>query len=160
MLRVATSASPSYPLIGECCIFGFELHAAAFVELQLEVPVMAKGAHVILGPVPGPLGRVALGARNREDFSPDPYLSGGGMKETITGLQSVGLQACAKHFILNEQESQRNPSFPNGTMQYSDPLEATIRSVSGNADDRTTHELYLWPFADAVKVELARRLTP
>lgn len=41
------------------------------------------------------------------------------MKETITGLQSMGLQACAKHFILNEQDSQRNPPFPNGTMQSS-----------------------------------------
>lgn len=111
----------------------------------------AKGAHIILGPVSGPLGRVALGGRNWEGFSPDPYLTGVGMRETISGLQSVGLQACAKHYILNEQESQRNPSFPNGTMQYSDPPEATIKSVSENADDRTMHEIYLWPFADAVK---------
>jgi beta-glucosidase-like glycosyl hydrolase len=75
----------------------------------------AKGAHVILGPVSGPLGRVALGGRNWEGFSPDPYLTGVGMSQTISGLQSVGLQSCAKHFILNEQETQRNPSFPNGT---------------------------------------------
>ena len=53
----------------------------------------AKGAHVILGPVSGPLGRVALGGRNWEGFSPDPYLTGVGMKETISGLQSVGVQA-------------------------------------------------------------------
>jgi beta-glucosidase len=123
--------------------------------VQMGSEFKAKGAHVILGPVSGPLGRVALGGRNWEGFSPDPYLTGVGMKETITGLQSVGLQACAKHFILNEQESQRNPSFPNGTMQYSDPPEATIKSVSENADDRTTHELYLWPFADAVKAGVA-----
>jgi beta-glucosidase len=115
----------------------------------------AKGAHVILGPVSGPLGRVALGGRNWEGFSPDPYLTGVGMKETISGLQSVGVQACAKHYILNEQESQRNPSFPNGTMQYADNPEATIKSVSENADDRTIHELYLWPFADAVKAGVA-----
>jgi len=31
-----------------------------------------KGAHVILGPVAGPLGRTAYGGRNWEGFSPDP----------------------------------------------------------------------------------------
>jgi len=115
----------------------------------------AKGAHVILGPVSGPLGRIALGGRNWEGFSPDPYLTGVGMRETIAGLQSVGLQACAKHYILNEQESQRNPSFPNGSTTYSDAPGASIKSISENADDRTIHELYLWPFADAVKAGVA-----
>jgi beta-glucosidase len=32
-------------------------------------------------------------------FGPDPYLNGEGAFETIVGLQSVGVQACAKHFI-------------------------------------------------------------
>jgi beta-glucosidase len=27
--------------------------------------------------------------------------------------------------------------------------------MSSNADDRTLHELYLWPFADAVKANVA-----
>jgi hypothetical protein len=31
-------------------------------------------------------------------FSPDPYLSGVAMEETIIGMQSVGVQACAKHY--------------------------------------------------------------
>ena len=115
----------------------------------------AKGAHVILGPVAGPLGRIALGGRNWEGFSPDPYLSGIGMSQTIAGLQSNGLQAVAKHYILNEQETQRNPSYPNGTMQYADDPLATIKSLSANADDRTMHELYLWPFADAVRAGVA-----
>lgn len=35
-----------------------------------------KGAHVILGPVAGPLGRSGYGGRNWEGFSPDPYLTG------------------------------------------------------------------------------------
>ena len=33
----------------------------------------AKGVHVALGPVVGPLGRVAKGGRNWEGFSNDPY---------------------------------------------------------------------------------------
>ena len=58
-------------------------------------------------------------------------------------MQSVGAQACAKHFIGNEQETQRNPSTtPNGK---------TVEAISSNIDDRTMHELYLWPFADAVR---------
>ena len=57
-----------------------------------------KGSHIALGPVCGPLGRSAFSGRNWEGFSPDPYLSGVAMEETIMGIQSVGVQACAKHY--------------------------------------------------------------
>lgn len=43
---------------------------------DLGVEFKAKGAHVILGPVAGPLGRSAYDGRNWEGFSPDPYLTG------------------------------------------------------------------------------------
>jgi beta-glucosidase len=62
-----------------------------------------KGVNVILGPVAGPLGRTPTGGRNWEGFSPDPYLTGIGMSETIKGIQDAGVVACAKHFIVNEQ---------------------------------------------------------
>ncbi|KAF7925812.1 hypothetical protein EAE99_005847 [Botrytis elliptica] len=102
-----------------------------------------KGAHVALGPVAGPLGRHPLGGRNWEGFSPDPYLTGHLMTASITGMQSVGVQTSSKHFIGNEQETQRtNSQLPDGT---------NIDAVSSNIDDRTLHELYLWPFADAVR---------
>ncbi|KAK4192210.1 putative beta-glucosidase A [Podospora australis] len=91
-----------------------------------------KGVDVQLGPVAGPLGRVPQGGRNWEGFSPDPYLTGVAMAETIGGIQSRGVIACAKHYILNEQEHFRG-------------------SVDVRIDDKTMHELYLWPFADAVK---------
>ncbi|KKY16468.1 putative beta-d-glucoside glucohydrolase [Diplodia seriata] len=58
------------------------------------------------------------------------------MQETIIGMQSSGVQACAKHYIANEQELNRN-------------------TISSNLDDRTMHELYLWPFADAVNANVA-----
>ncbi|KIV87904.1 hypothetical protein PV11_03420 [Exophiala sideris] len=101
-----------------------------------------KGAHVALGPVVAPLGRSAYDGRNWEGFSPDPYLTGVAAEETITGMQDTGLQACLKHFIGYEQETQRNPSLS--------PDNVTIESVSSNIDDRTIHELYLWPFANGV----------
>lgn len=101
-----------------------------------------KGVNVALGPVVGPLGRVARGGRNWEGFSNDPYLSGSLTGETIRGLQESVI-ACVKHFILKEQETTRNP-----------PLlwkNSHNQSVSMNVDDKTIHELYLWPFQDAVK---------
>ncbi|KXJ96246.1 glucosidase [Microdochium bolleyi] len=94
------------------------------------------GIHVLLGPSAGPLGKFAEGGRNWEGFSPDPYLSGVGMHQTVEGLQSAGVQACAKHWILNEQERDRT-------------------TLTSNADDRTVHELYVWPFMDAVKANVA-----
>lgn len=63
-----------------------------------------KGAEVALGPVAGPLGRSGYGGRNWEGFSPDPYLTGVLFGDTIEGMQSTGLQACAKRrFLLIEK---------------------------------------------------------
>ena len=86
-----------------------------------------KGSHIALGPVVGPLGRSPFGGRNWEGFSPDAYLSGVLVEDSIIGMQSTGVQACVKHYILNEQETQRNPSTSNGT---------TIEALSSNIDDK------------------------
>ncbi|CAG8979856.1 hypothetical protein HYALB_00002629 [Hymenoscyphus albidus] len=102
-----------------------------------------KGSHVGLGPSAGPLGRHPLGGRNWEGFSPDPYLSGVAMRETILGTQDAGTQTTSRHIIGNEQETQRTNSF------LEDGIE--VHALSSNIDDRTMHELYMWPFADAVK---------
>ncbi|PYI04612.1 putative beta-glucosidase [Aspergillus sclerotiicarbonarius CBS 121057] len=106
-----------------------------------------KGSQVLLGPVAGPLGRSGLGGRNWEGFSPDPYLTGELFTETILGIQEGGVQACAKHYIGNEQETQRQPT--------QNEYGTTIESVSSNIDDRTLHELYLWPFQQAVRAGVA-----
>ncbi|KAL4888878.1 putative beta-glucosidase L [Aspergillus ambiguus] len=94
------------------------------------------GVHVQLAPVAGALGKIPSAGRNWEGFSSDPYLSGIAMGETIHGMQGSGVQACAKHYILNEQEHSRE-------------------TMSSNIDDRTMHEIYLWPFYDAVKANVA-----
>ncbi|KAL4898073.1 putative beta-glucosidase M [Aspergillus ambiguus] len=104
-----------------------------------------KGVNVLLGPVVGPLGRVVEGGRNWEAFSNDPYHTGALVYETVEGIQSAGVGACTKvsvqHYIGNEQETNRNPETVDGL---------DIASVSSNIDDKTMHELYLWPFQDAV----------
>lgn len=109
----------------------------------------AKGANVLLGPVIGPLGRVAKGGRNWEGFTNDPYLAGELVNPTVVGMQESVI-ACAKHFIAYEQETNRLP-FAAGQLQ---PLLRANQSVSSNVDDRTLHELYLWPFYDAVRAGL------
>ncbi|KAH8707629.1 beta-glucosidase [Phaeosphaeriaceae sp. PMI808] len=101
-----------------------------------------KGVDVQLGPVVGPLGRNPKGGRNWEGFSPDPYLSGIAVADTVRGIQDAGVIACTKHYIMNEQEHFRAPGNFEG--KYVD-------AISSNIDDKTLHELYLWPFADAVK---------
>lgn len=104
-----------------------------------------KGVTIQLGPVAGPLGRAPEGGRNWEGFSPDPVLTGIAMAETIKGMQDTGVIACAKHYIGNEQEHFRQAGEAAGHgYTISD-------SISSNIDDRAMHELYLWPFADAVR---------
>ncbi|KAL7626418.1 beta-glucosidase [Parahypoxylon ruwenzoriense] len=105
----------------------------------------AKGVDVILGPVAGPIGRVPAGGRNWEGFSPDPYLTGVAMAETVKGIQDTGVIACAKHYIGNEQEHFRQVG------ESQDRGYNISDTMSSNIDDKTMHELYLWPFADAVR---------
>ncbi|CAE6478958.1 unnamed protein product [Rhizoctonia solani] len=94
-----------------------------------------KGAHVVLGPMMN-LARVAAGGRNWEGFGADPYQVGEAAYQTIIGTQKAGAQACAKHFINNEQEHYRKTS-------------------SSNVGDRTQHELYAHPFLRSVMAGVA-----
>ncbi|KAJ7479592.1 glycoside hydrolase family 3 protein [Mycena latifolia] len=91
----------------------------------------AKGIHVFLGPAMD-LMRNPKAGRAWESFGPDPYLSGEGAFATVTGVQSVGVQACAKHLVANNQEHWR----------YG--LDAYI-------DDRTMHEMYFYPFLRSIE---------
>ncbi|KAJ5774391.1 hypothetical protein N7457_009287 [Penicillium paradoxum] len=104
-----------------------------------------KGVDVQLGPVAGPLGKYPEGGRNWEGFSPDPVLTGVMMAETIKGIQDAGVIACAKHFIGNEQEQFRQSGEAQG---YGYNI---TQSSSSNIDDKTLHELYLWPFVDSIR---------
>uniref|UniRef100_A0A2D3V4P7 beta-glucosidase n=1 Tax=Ramularia collo-cygni TaxID=112498 RepID=A0A2D3V4P7_9PEZI len=103
-----------------------------------------KGINIALLPVGGPLGRVARGGRNWEGFGADPFLSSVGMGAVTTGLQSTGVIAQMKHWLLNEQEWRRNPG-----------VGAPGEAISTNADDRTIHELYAFPFMDSLKAGCA-----
>ncbi|KPM38591.1 putative beta-glucosidase E [Neonectria ditissima] len=103
-----------------------------------------KGINVLLGPCVGALGRMPAGGRNWEGFGPDPYLQGIGGSQTVKGIQDQGVMATIKHFVGNEQEHFRQ------SWEWGLP-----HALSSNIDDRTLHELYAWPFGDAVKAGVA-----
>lgn len=78
---------------------------------------------------------VHLGGRQNEAFSPDPFLAGISAAKGVAAQNGAGVIAGVRHFLLYEQESNRT-----GSTVY-----------SSNADDKTLHEVYMWPWGDAIK---------
>lgn len=78
------------------------------------------------------LARVPQAGRNFEYFGEDPVLTGMIAVAEIRAIQSHGVIAMAKHFVANEQETNRF-------------------TVDETVDDRALHELYLLPFEMSVK---------
>lgn len=107
--------------------------------LSLGSEFRGRGVHVALGPVAGSLGRVARGGRNWEGLSNDPYLAGTAMGAVTRGMTDAGVIATPKHWLLNEQEHRRRWIAADGD------------AISSNVDDRTLHELYAFPFMDALR---------
>lgn len=60
-------------------------------------------------------------------------------------FQFANFDSGTKHYIGNEQEHFRQAPEAAG---YGFNI---TESISANMDDTTLHELYLWPFADAVR---------
>lgn len=100
------------------------------------VEFFEKGANVQLGPGMN-LARVPTGGRNFEYMSgADPFLGYKLTPSAIAGIQSMGVMANAKHWIENNQETNRD-------------------TVSDVVDERTRHELYYMPFQGAVEAGVA-----
>lgn len=113
-----------------------------------------KGANIYLGPTVGPLGRKPRGGRNWEGFGADPVLQGVGGAITVKGVQEQGVIATIKHLVGNEQEMWRmynviQPAYSANIGMLHPPIQYYHGLMT--LDDRTMHELYLWPFAEAVR---------
>lgn len=124
--------------------FDKDLMYARGVELGKEF--RGKGINVLLGPSVGPIGRKPRGGRNWEGFGADPSLQAIGGAQTIKGIQSQGVIATIKHYIGNEQEMYRMSNVGQ-------------RAYSSNIDDRTLHEVYLWPFAEGIRAGVGAVMT-
>ena len=89
------------------------------------------GHNVMLGPAVD-IARAPLAGRTFESFGEDPLLQARLVVPEIEAIQAQAVQACLKHYIVNNQEHRRN-------------------SIDVRVDERTLRELYLPPFAAAVQ---------
>ncbi|KAM0270710.1 hypothetical protein ACHAPA_003185 [Fusarium lateritium] len=101
------------------------------VGQHLALEVRARSAEMLLAPTVC-MHRHPLGGRNFESFSEDPLLTGKLAAQYIKGLQDQGVAAAIKHFVGNEQETNR----------------LTIDSL---ITERPLREIYLKPFEIAVR---------
>jgi beta-glucosidase len=102
----------------------------------------------------------ATGGRQNEAFSPDPYLAGIAAATGVEAQNGAGIIAGVRHFLLYEQESNRTSGggggggdgSGNGTSGGGGGGSSSGSSsvYSSNADDKTLHEVYMWPWGDAI----------
>ena len=91
----------------------------------------ARGVDILLGPGVN-IARAPMAGRNFEYMGEDPWLASRMAVSYINGVQSQGVGATIKHFMLNNQEFNRH-------------------DASSDADERTKREIYLPAFEAAVK---------
>ena len=90
-----------------------------------------RGVDVLLGPGVN-IARAPMGGRNFEYMGEDPWLASRIAVGYIRGVQSQGVSATVKHFMMNNQEFNRH-------------------DASSDADERTKREIYLPAFEASVK---------
>ena len=90
-----------------------------------------RGKDIMLGPGVN-IQRTPMNGRAFEYMGEDPYLAGEIVVPYIKAAQKNGVACCLKHFVLNDQEIDRF-------------------SVNVNVSERALHEIYLYPFEQAVK---------
>jgi beta-glucosidase len=89
-----------------------------------------KGSNVMLGPGVN-LARVPWNGRNFEYQGEDPWLASVMVASEVWGIQSQNVSGCVKHYVFNNEETDRS-------------------GMSANVGDRAAKELYYKPFAAAV----------
>ena len=90
-----------------------------------------RGKDVLLGPGVN-IARTPLNGRAFEYMGEDPLLAGEMVVPYIQAAQRNGVACCLKHFVLNDQETDRF-------------------GVNVNVSERALHELYLAPYKRAVE---------
>lgn len=101
------------------------------VGASIGAEAAAEHVGVLLGPGLN-IVRSPLGGRSFEYYSEDPFVSGRLAARFVSGVQSLGIAACPKHFAVNSQEHLR-------------------MSIDEVVDERALHEIYLEGFRRVVK---------
>ena len=130
MMSTASAKATALPS-GMAVAASFDPGVAAQFGDVIGVETRNHALHVLEGPGLN-LARAPQGGRNFEYFGEDPFLTGTMAVAEIRTMQRHGVIAMAKHFIANEQETNRTTE---------DAIVA----------DRVLHELYLLPFEMAVR---------
>jgi beta-glucosidase len=109
----------------------FDTNIAKLYGTVLGTDAKDLGQDQVFGPGMN-IQRVPVNGRNFEYYSEDPYLSGTMGGSDVQGIQSQGVIATLKHYVGNNQETNR-------------------MTVSDQVDDRTLHEIYEKNFGIAVQ---------
>jgi beta-glucosidase len=116
-------------LVGLAATWNTELAGAYGATLGEEA--RRRGKQVMLAPGMN-LMRTPLNGRNFEYLGEDPFLVSRMVVPYIRGEQAQEVASCAKHFVANEQEFERN-------------------TINVEMDERALREIYLPPFKAAVE---------
>jgi beta-glucosidase len=130
MMSTASAKATALPS-GMAVAASFDPAVAAQFGDVIGVETRNHALHVLEGPGLN-LARAPQGGRNFEYFGEDPFLTGTMAVAEIRAMQKHGVIAMAKHFIANEQETNRT-------------------TENAIVADRVLHELYLLPFEMAVR---------
>jgi beta-glucosidase len=90
----------------------------------------ARKKYIMLAPAFN-IARTPLCGRTYEYYSEDPFLNSRLAVQAVKGIQSQNIAACVKHFVVNNQEVERN-------------------RISVNIDERALREIYLPAFKAAI----------
>ena len=91
----------------------------------------ARGKNVLLAPAFN-IARTPLCGRTYEYYSEDPYLNSQLAVAAVEGIQSQHVAACVKHFVLNNQETERG-------------------RINVEVSERALREIYLPAFKAAIE---------
>lgn len=116
------------PLIGK-------VGEAIAADARSEHDGLPKTLHGLYAPGMN-IHRVAFGGRAAEYFSEDPYLTGAAASAEIIEMQKQWVVACPKHFIFNDEESNRN-------------------GICIWMNEQAAREIYLQPWEDALRPDRA-----
>ncbi len=114
-----------------CLAASWDTNLAAELGAAYAREWRARGLDVLYGPGVN-LSRASKSSRNFEYFGEDPYLTAEIATPFSQAVQDGGVLAVVKHFAANDQEFDRY-------------------TVSTEIDERTLHELYLYPFKKIIE---------